>query len=350
MTNSPPEPPQSPPPRRPILSLDELIGIIVAFGTIGAILFWTLGDRTRLAFVPVPKILSDAQSPEEDADVEPRRETPEAQPLSPVPVEPPEQTIEQLPDAVSEPRLESNRLPVFVPIPGATPQPETQPPAVTTEPPEAEVTPPETPPEEAQATALPSDVSNDYWAYPFIAPLAQEKLLIGLSDNRFQPDQPVTREQLAAQIEEAFRQEPSRDLINFEDISQGTEAANKIDEAVRTGFLAGYPGQVFRPDQPVPRLQVLVALASGLDLEASQDADQVLNTYQDVDRIPDWAREKIAAATEAGLVVNRPEFTKNSLNPDEPATRAEVAAMIHQGLVQAGRLERISSEYIINTP
>ena len=365
MTNSsPPEPPQSPPPRRPILSLDELIGIIVAFGTIGAILFWTLGNRIGLVFVPVPRSVTDAQTPQEDiSGVEPRRssrlETPEAQPIIPPPVEQPEQPVEpEPPAALIAPRRSTgfNRLPVFVPIPGVTPQQEAQPPVVSppTEPPEtAEAIPPETPPEEAEqeATApLFSDVPNDYWAYPFIVPLAQQKLLLGLSDNRFQPDEPVTRAQLAAQIEEAFRQQPSRDLINFEDISQGTETANKIDEAVKTGFLAGYPGQVFRPDQQVPRLQVLVALASGLGLEASQDPDQVLSNYQDADRIPDWAREKIAAATEAGLVVNRPNFTKNSLNPDGPATRAEVAAMIHQGLVQAGRLDKISSEYIINTP
>ena len=356
MTNSsPPEPPQSPPPRRPILSLDELIGVIVAFGTIGAILFWTLGDRAGLVFAPVQRPVTDAQTPQEDSDVEPRLETPEAQPIIPLPVEQPEPVEPEAPAALIAPRgsTGSNRLPVIVPIPGTPSQPEAQPPAVPTEPPEtAEVIPPETPPEDAEGATTPlfSDVPNNYWAYPFIAPLAQEELLVGLSDSRFQPDEPVTRAQLAAQIEEAFRQAPSQDLINFEDISQGTEAANKIDEAVKTGFLTGYPGQIFRPDQQVPRLQVLVALASGLGLEANQDTDQVLSNYQDADRIPDWAREQIAAATEAGLVVNRPNFNKNSLNPDEPATRAEVAAMIHQGLVQAGRLDKISSEYIINTP
>ena len=360
MTNSsPPEPPQSPPPRRPILSLDELIAVIVAFGTIGAILFWTLGDRAGLVFAPVQRTVTDAQTPQEDLDVEPRRssrlETPEAQPIIPIPVEQPEKPVAEAPAALIAPKRSTgiNRLPVIVPIPGTPSQQEAQPPVVPTEPPEtAEVIPPEITPEEAEQATAPlfSDVPNDYWAYPFIAPLAQQKLLLGLSDNRFQPDEPVTRAQLAAQIEEAFRQAPSRDLINFEDISQGTEAANKIDEAVKTGFLTGYPEQIFRPDQQVPRLQVLVALASGLGLEASQDTDQVLNNYQDADRIPDWAREQIAAATEAGLVVNRPNFNQNSLNPDEPATRAEVAAMIHQGLVQAGRLDKISSEYIINTP
>ena len=170
------------------------------------------------------------------------------------------------------------------------------------------------------------------------------------SDNEFQPDLPITRAQLASEIETAFKQETSRDLITFEDISEESQAAKKIDEAVKTGFLKGYPGQVFRPDQKVPRLQVLVALVSGLDLKTSQDPEAILSSYQDSDQIPNWAREQIAAAIESGLVVNRPNFTTQSLYPNEPATRAEVVGMIYQGLVQTGRIEQISSPYIVPSP
>ncbi|MEY2856160.1 MAG: hypothetical protein RLZZ74_469, partial [Cyanobacteriota bacterium] len=50
MTNqTPPEPPSSMPERRrrPAtgVTFDEMIAIIVAFSTIGAILFWTLGGK-----------------------------------------------------------------------------------------------------------------------------------------------------------------------------------------------------------------------------------------------------------------------------------------------------------------
>ncbi|MGL4883306.1 MAG: hypothetical protein ACRC8K_19940, partial [Waterburya sp.] len=49
MTNSSPQEPQNPPPedrQRAVggVTFDEMIAIIVAFTTIGAILFWALGD------------------------------------------------------------------------------------------------------------------------------------------------------------------------------------------------------------------------------------------------------------------------------------------------------------------
>ena len=196
------------------------------------------------------------------------------------------------------------------------------------------------------------DVPLEHWAYPFIEPLIEKELIVGISDNEFEPDLPITRAQLAAEIETAFKQETSRDLINFEDISRESKTAEKINEAVKTGFLKGYPGQIFRPDEQVPRLQVLVALVSGLDLklEPGKDPETILSSYQDADQIPDWAREKMAIAIESGLVVNRPSFNSQLLYPNESATRAEVVATIYQGLVKAGREEPISSPYVVSSP
>ena len=55
----------------------------------------------------------------------------------------------------------------------------------------------------------------------------------------------------------------------------------------------------------------------------------------------------MAIAIESGLVVNRPSFNKQLLYPQEFATRAEVVAMIYQGLAKAGRTEQISSPYVL---
>jgi hypothetical protein len=72
---------------------------------------------------------------------------------------------------------------------------------------------------------------------------------------------------------------------------------------------------------------------------------QVLKAlYVDADQIPKYATNRIAAATTAGLVVNYPE--PKQLNPNARATRADVAAIVYQALVQAGRLDPIKSPYI----
>ncbi len=75
-----------------------------------------------------------------------------------------------------------------------------------------------------------------------------------------------------------------------------------------------------------------MALASGLNLEIPSNPDENLSIYENKEAIPDWAKEKIAAATIAGLVVNYPDV--KTLNPNQSATRAEVTAMFYQALVK----------------
>jgi len=53
----------------------------------------------------------------------------------------------------------------------------------------------------------------------------------------------------------------------------------------------------------------------------------------------------VAAATENRLVVNYPNV--QFLNPNQTATRAEVAAFIYQSLVRSGQANAISSSYIV---
>ena len=118
----------------------------------------------------------------------------------------------------------------------------------------------------------------------------------------------------------------------------------------QTGFMKGYSEDEFRPVENIPRYQVLVALATGLGLEPSGDPLFILQNFSDRDKIPQWAISQVAAATEAGLAVNRPNFDLQSLRPEEPATRAEVAAMIYQTLQQLGTVEAVDSEYIVPKP
>ena len=365
MTNSvpPPEPSQSSHQRKPILDFDEKVAVIVAFTTIGAIILWSWGVGKNKLFSQTWQKL---KSTTEETQVLKTEKTRSLDSRLSIDRELDETKVQILPEDPSQteqafdsnlPKTDivtSQKQKISVgdeqkPIIALPTLPVTPTPPKTVEQPTQPVTP--TPPKTVEQPTQPivtfDDVPVDHWAYPFIEPLIEQELIVGISDTEFQPDLPITRAQLAAEIETAFKQEISRDLINFEDISQDSTVATKIYEAVKKGFLKGYPGQIFRPDQQVPRLQVLVALVSGLDLPTSQDPETTLSSYQDADKIPNWAKEKMATAIESGLVVNRPNFSKNSLYPDASATRAEVVGMIYQGLVKTGRIESISSPYIL---
>ncbi|UJB70443.1 S-layer homology domain-containing protein [Acaryochloris sp. 'Moss Beach'] len=184
-----------------------------------------------------------------------------------------------------------------------------------------------------------SDVSLGYWARPFIEKLAEKNVIKGFPDGTFKPDQPVTRAQFAAIVRQAFDRESTRQYRGFADVPTNHWAQPAIDKAYSTRFLSGYPGNLFQPNQRIPKVQALVALASGLELEPDAPTDEVLATFRDAADIPGYADKGITASTEAGLVVNYPNA--NFLNPNQQATRAEIAAFVYQALVDQGDLEPI---------
>jgi uncharacterized surface protein with fasciclin (FAS1) repeats len=188
-----------------------------------------------------------------------------------------------------------------------------------------------------------SDVSSDYWARPFIQALADNNVISGFPDGTFRPNQPVTRAEFAALIQKAFsNQNRVRQLSagGFSDVPAGYWAASAIQNAYETGFLAGYPGNVFRPNQEIPKVQGIVALSNGLGLSGG-DRSTLSTYYNDASAIPDYALASVTAATQGNLVVNYPDVKQ--LNPQQSLTRAEAAALLYQALVRQGRVQPIAS-------
>ncbi|MEH2160161.1 MAG: fasciclin domain-containing protein [Nostoc sp.] len=191
-----------------------------------------------------------------------------------------------------------------------------------------------------------SDVSSDYWASPFIQALADNSVIAGFPDGSFRPNQAVTRAEFAALIQKAF---PSQNRVRqlsaggFRDVPAGYWATSVIQYAYETGFLAGYPGNVFKPSEQIPRVQAIVALTSGLGLTASSTGSSTdLSTYYtDASNIPGYAVASVTSATQSNIVVNYPDVKQ--LNPQQPLTRAEAAALLYQALAKQGRVQPIAS-------
>ncbi len=183
-----------------------------------------------------------------------------------------------------------------------------------------------------------------HWAKLFIEGLAQRNILRGFPDGTFRPEQAVSRTEFAVMLQTAFPRAGIRPYVPFVDVPSSFWAASAIRWSYETGFLNGYPGQQFRPNEKIPRSQTLVALTGGLQLSSSA-ALLMQDQYEDAAQIPSWAISAIAAATENEIVVNYPALRR--LRPTQPTTRGEVAAFIYQCLVHLQQAAAIASAYIV---
>lgn len=193
-----------------------------------------------------------------------------------------------------------------------------------------------------------TDIQN-HWAGLFIEGLVNQGIISGFPDRTFRPNQAMSRAEFAAVLQKAFQKATKRPYVPFIDVPSRHWAAPAIQKAFETGFISGYPGNRFRPDASIARMEVLLSLVTGLEI--TSDSITELKTllpelYQDLAQIPTYAIEKIAAATDAELVINYPNLKQ--LKPLEVATRADVAASIYQALVYLEKAPSISSEFIVS--
>ncbi len=226
--------------------------------------------------------------------------------------------------------------------PSQSPDPAAVPPGLLDQPvserPPVSLPPPVSPPPPA-ASRFPD--TQGHWAVPYIEALADRDLIKGYEDGTFRPNQPVTRAQFAALVATSYSQiSPVRSRLNFVDVPPSHWAHQAIDQAQRRGFLGGYPDQTFRPDVAMARVQGLVAVATGLNLPPAPAS--VLGQYRDRAQIPSYAIDAVAAASQKALVINHPH--PDQLRPLAAMTRAEVAALIYQGLVAQGDAPALTAE------
>ncbi|WP_414566759.1 MULTISPECIES: S-layer homology domain-containing protein [unclassified Anabaena] len=338
MTNRPPSEQESS--QKTALGFDEFIAILVAFLTLGGILFWSIfrsGSGWDFQLFPNVSPTAEPQpgstsplsglepstdnnfrtfsSPSADTTVvEPNM----TRPLGPLPTLAPSQAPRrQIPFFRRSFESSLKSLPLSLVAPAE--KKSTIPPPVAF-----------------------NDVPSDFWAGRFIDVLSSRGIIKGFPDDSFRPNQPVNRAEFAAILQQAFNQTTTNTTISFKDLPANSWATPAIEQAVGTGFLKGYPDQTFQPEEKIPRVQVLVALVSGLNLPETEESSQVLSIYEDAEEIPQYAIDKIAVATANDLVFNYPE--SNILAPNQEATRAEVAVMVYQALALKGRVEKISSQ------
>ncbi len=307
----PPPPPERKSSRDDPLGFDDFVALLLAVTGIGAILVWAFSQTNSefdLFFLQPTATPAPIASP-----------TPAAAPSLP-PLATPTQLSPQKQWQSVEPLPSPLAPKVLLPAP------------VDLSPPVAQPTP-----------VSFADVPADYWANPFISELVSRDIMRGYPDGTFRPNQLVTRAEFSILIGHAFSQTKQPSAPQY----QGTQqhwAAEQMREADQMGFSTGVAGERVDPNQSISKSEALVALATGLKLQAPANPDQILEQYQDAAQIPAGAREKIAAAATAGLVVNHPDADR--LNPNQGMSRADAAALIYQALVQSGNANAIKSPYI----
>ena len=170
------------------------------------------------------------------------------------------------------------------------------------------------------------DVPMDAWYVDAVTYTVQRGLFKGVSETSFDPQGNMTRAMLVTVLHRLEGTPAASGSSGFEDVPSDTWYTDAVAWARESGVVEGYSDTQFGPDDFITREQMATILYRDSERKG-QDVSKVveLSRYADEHEISDWARQAMNWANAEGLIIGRSE---NTLNPEDTATRAEVAMII----------------------
>lgn len=171
------------------------------------------------------------------------------------------------------------------------------------------------------------DVTSAHWAFASVERAAEMGLVTGYSDGTFRPDTHVTRAQFVLMLWRMCGKPAAAKAASFADASADWYQ-DALSWAVENGYVNGLSDTRFGPDAPITRQQAMAILfrlnggQSGTELTLTGIYEQ---TFADSTTIASWAKDATWWAVYHELVSG---VGGSRIAPEANASRAQIAAIL----------------------
>lgn len=141
----------------------------------------------------------------------------------------------------------------------------------------------------------------------------------------FNPKMPVLRSELAVILSEGFELK-GRGSKSYSDIPADYWAKDWIYGALSQGVMIGYPDNKFRPDQPVTKAEVFATIAQLIQVPIDRSLIVPPFKGKDIQYIPRWAITPTKEVVASRLLEQIPDPAK--VNNDEYLSKEQVAYLV----------------------
>ena len=176
-----------------------------------------------------------------------------------------------------------------------------------------------------------SDVVESDWYYDAVQYVYNRDLMTGVSDGTFGPDTELSRAMIVTILYRHAGEPDTTDLDKpFSDVADDAWYADPMKWAYANGVAAGYGDDRFGPDDPVTKEQLAAFIFKAQQSSGKMPMDILMDyEWADWDTISDWAKGTVTKLTMQALFRDIPGI---AFRPQALATRAEIAAILYRYL------------------
>lgn len=167
-----------------------------------------------------------------------------------------------------------------------------------------------------------TDVPQERWYYDEVYTALEYGIMNGKNDELFSPDEFTSRAQVAQTIYNMAGKPETGYQASFSDVKSEEWYASAVTWASQNKIVSGYPDGTFRPNAAISRQDIVVLLYrySGSPVVH----ENLLSQFKDAAEVYEYAYEAMEWSVETGLL----QGSNGSINPQDTATRAELAAIL----------------------
>jgi len=170
-----------------------------------------------------------------------------------------------------------------------------------------------------------TDVAQDAWYADAVRYVKEKGLMSGTSETSFSPDAVTSRGMIVTILWRMDGSPAQTGASSFSDVADGQYYSDAAMWAAANRIVGGYEDGRFAPNDPITREQMAAMMyrfvqAKGWDTTASAD----LSGYTDAPQISTYALPALQWANAEGIISGNGTL----LSPDAPATRAQAAAIL----------------------
>lgn len=181
-----------------------------------------------------------------------------------------------------------------------------------------------------------------HWARTSIADVVEQNLFKGISAASFQPNAPMTRGMFVTILGRIDGADVSTYTESkFTDVDMSQYFGGYVGWATENGITGGITADRFGPNEPVTREQMAVLMTNYCKYIGEGPAGMwaIRLDYTDLDKVSAWADEGVMFSTLRSYITGYPD---GSFGPKNKATRAEAAVIFSRFLAQQAAEDEVS--------
>ena len=174
------------------------------------------------------------------------------------------------------------------------------------------------------------DVTKGDWFYKDVEYVYNEGIMDGVSKREFAPNETLTRAMIVKILYRIEGEPAGYRSSDFNDVESGRWYTGAVAWAAEKEIVKGYGNGKFGPNDPVTREQLAAILYRYTQYKgwSTTAASGSLKGFADAASVSSYAVDAMNWAVDEGLL----KGANNKLSPKSNATRAQVAAIIHRYL------------------